>query len=107
MDAGIWVGEALHVVTKEIAALGFRQVPGKGGVKATNATGVWAMDFTHDMRLLFRTGDTIGGKTVKSFALLKATVGNMGVTRSFNNSQVVWLATFTDKSTAIITTEVP
>ena len=31
----------------------------------------------------------------------------MGVTRSFNNSQVVWLATFTDKSTAIITTEVP
>ena len=82
-------------------------VPGKGGVKATNATGVWAMDFTHDMRLLFRTGDTIGGKTVKSFALLKATVGNMGVTRSFNNSQVVWLATFTDKSTAIITTEVP
>lgn len=35
-------------------------------------------------------------------------VSSTGVTRSFNDTaQVVWLATFTDKSTAIITTEVP
>ena len=83
-------------------------VPGKGGVTAKNATGVWACDFTGAPRLLFRTGDTVGGKVVKTFTLLKATVGNLGVTRSFNNTaQVVWLATFTDKTTAIIRTEVP
>ncbi len=83
-------------------------VPKRGGVTASTASGVWATDFEDNTRLLFRTGDTINGKTLKSFTLLKATVGNAGVTRSFNDAaQVVWLATFTDKSTAIITTEVP
>ncbi len=88
-------------------------VPGKGGVLKTSAAGVWATDFDNNPRLLFRTGDTIdigGGvmKTVKSFTLLKVSVGNTGVTRSFNDdAQVVWLATFTDKTTAIMTTEVP
>ncbi len=83
-------------------------VVGKGGVTAKTASGVWACDFTGAPRALFRTGDTITGKTLKSFTLLKATVGNMGVTRSLNDTaQVVWLATFADKSTAIVTTEVP
>lgn len=83
-------------------------VVGKGGVTASNSTGVWAMDFTGKLLTLFRTGDTIGTKKLKSFTLLTPTVGNTGVTRSFNGSgQVVWLATFTDKSTAIVTTEVP
>lgn len=51
---------------------------------------------------------SFSGKTIKSFTLLTPTVGNTGVTRSFNDAgQVVWLATFTDKSQAIITTEVP
>ena len=86
-------------------------VSGKGGVTSATASGVWATDFTGAPRLLFRTGipDTIvTGKTLKNFTLLKATVGSMGVTRSFNNAaEVVWLATFTDKSTAIIRTMVP
>lgn len=83
-------------------------VPGKGGVTAKNATGLWACDFSGAPRLLFRTGDVIDGRTLKSFAVLKATVGNRGVTRSLNdNAQVVWLATFTDLTQAIITTEVP
>ena len=83
-------------------------VSGKGGVTAATASGVWACDFTGMPRLLFRTGDTIGGRKLKSFILLKATVGSVGVTRSFNNdAQVVWLATFTDKTTAIVTTEIP
>ena len=83
-------------------------VSGKGGVTAKTASGVWACDFTAAPRLLFRTGDTIDGKKLAKFTLLKATVGNAGVTRSFNNNaQVVWLAEFTDKSSAIITTEVP
>ena len=83
-------------------------VPKKGDVTAATASGVWATDFTGATRLLFRTGSTVDGKVLKSFALLKATVGNMGVTRSFNDAaEIVWLASFTDKSSAIITTEVP
>jgi len=84
-------------------------VPGKGGVKAADASGVWATDFNRDPRLLFRAGVTqVDGKTVQSFTLLKATVGNLGVTRSFNNqTEVVWLAKFTDKSTAVVRTVVP
>ena len=69
-------------------------VPGKGGVTSATASGVWATDFTSAPRLLFRTGDVIGGKKLKRFTLLKATVASLGVTRSFNDSaQVVWLAT--------------
>lgn len=83
-------------------------VANKGGVTAAKASGVWACDFTGAPRVLFRTGDTIDGKTVKSFVVLKAAVGSTGVSRSANNAaEIVWLATFTDKSTAIITTEVP
>jgi len=89
-------------------------VPKKGGVLASSATGVWAVDFTGAVRKLFCTGDQIdfgGGtmKTVKTFTLLNATAGTTGLTRSFNNAaQVVWLATFKeDKTQAIITTEVP
>lgn len=92
-------------------------VPKTGDATAANANGVWAMDFTGKLRTLVRAGITqvdVGTpgapvlKTVKSFTLLKATVGSTGVTRSFNDAaQVVWLATFTDKTTAIVTTEVP
>jgi hypothetical protein len=84
---------------------------GKGGVTAAMASGVWAMDYGGVTRLLFRTGikdALIAGKTLKSFTLLKATVGSVGVTRSFNNvGQLVWLATFTDRTTALITTDIP
>jgi len=86
-------------------------VPKKGGVTPATANGLWAMDFGGQLRTLFRTGvpdAIVAGKTLKSFTLLKASVGSTGVTRNFNATQkVVWLATFSDKSTAIVTTEVP
>ncbi len=83
-------------------------VVGKGGVTTANSKGVWAVDYQGKLQHLFRTGETVNGKTLKSFTLLNATVGNSGVTRSFNdNAQVAWLATFTDASQAIITTNVP
>jgi uncharacterized delta-60 repeat protein len=85
-------------------------IPNLGDVTKATASGVWAMDFTGTLRTLFRTGDTtiIAGKTLKTFTLLNATVGTGGVTRSFNDAgQVVWLATFTDKSQAIVVTDVP
>jgi hypothetical protein len=82
--------------------------PGKGGIPKGSPAGVWAVDFLGQPRLLFRTGAIVSGKTVKSFTLLNATVGSTGVTRTFNDAQqVVWLATFTDKSQAIVTTETP
>lgn len=79
------------------------------GVSAAKASGVWATDFNNELRLLIQASVTqIGGKTVKSFTLLNATVGSTGVTRSFNSkAQVVWLATFTDRTTAIVVTDVP
>ena len=83
-------------------------VSGKGGVTAANASGVWATDFTGTLRTLFRTGDIVGGKTVKSFSLLKASTGTSGVTRSFNDAaQVAWIAMFADRTTAIVITEIP
>ncbi|HEV7401846.1 MAG TPA: hypothetical protein VGO11_02925 [Chthoniobacteraceae bacterium] len=78
----------------------------KNLVTTTNSSGVWAMDYLGTLRTLFRTGDQLDLgtpghpllKKVKSFKLLTSTVGNAGVTRSFNdNAEVVWLATFTDK----------
>lgn len=84
---------------------------GKGGVTAATANGVWATDYAGTTRLLFRTGIAdaiIAGKTLKSFTLLKTAVGSIGVTRSFNNvGQVIWLATFTDRTTALVTTDIP
>jgi hypothetical protein len=86
-------------------------VPNKGPVTKASANGVWACDFNGDLRLLFRTGvphAIVAGKTLKKFTLLNAAKGSTGVTRSFNSAQqVVWLATFDDKSQAIVTTEVP
>ena len=78
------------------------------GVNPGNTAGVWAMDSDGAIRLLFREGDTIDGKKLKSFTLLNAIAGSGGVTRSFNAvAEVVWRATFTDRSTAVIVTSVP
>jgi hypothetical protein len=83
-------------------------VHGKGGVGATNDTGVWATDLDGDVRLLFRTGMKMGKKTLKSFVILHAAGGTHGITRSFNdNQQVIWQANFTDGTQGVITTEVP
>ena len=86
-------------------------VPGKGGVTAATANGVWATDFNGNPRLLFRTGDLIdlggasGTRKLKTFTLLNALPGSTGVTRSINDAQqVVWRATFTDQSQAIVVT---
>jgi hypothetical protein len=80
----------------------------KGGVTSATDTGVWGCDYNGNPSLLFREGDTIAGKRLTAFNLLKSTSGNLGVTRSLNDTQrVVWIATFSDKSTALMTTETP
>jgi hypothetical protein len=45
---------------------------------------------------------------VKTFNILRAVPGTPGATRAFNaHTQIVWLATFMDGSTALIKTTVP
>ncbi len=78
------------------------------GVNAGNDAGVWAMDSDGDIRLLFREGDIIDGKKLKSFTVLNAIPGSRGVTRSFNAvAEVAWRATFADRTTAVVVTSVP
>ncbi len=81
---------------------------GQNGVNAANAHGVWAAEPGGKINLLFRARQTVGGQTLKSFTLLNATTGSLGATRSFNAAgQVVWRATFTDNTTAIVSTVPP
>ena len=54
-----------------------------------------------------RKGDTIDGQVLKSFTLLKPSVGSKGATHSFNaNGTVAWRAVF-KKGAAILKTEIP
>lgn len=81
---------------------------GQGGVTKSNDTGVWACDFLGQPRLIFREGDVINGKTLTGFNLLRSTRGTVSITRSLNdNLRIAWLATFSDKSTALIVSEIP
>jgi hypothetical protein len=91
-------------------------VPRKGGISSSNASAVWSADFAGTLRLLFQAGETkiafdadpMHDKLVKSFTLLKASAGCTSETRSFNDAgKVVWLATFADKTTAMVMTSVP
>ena len=88
---------------------GSKHVPGPGGVTPETNQGVWALDSTDTLQLLFRSGVTqIDGQTVKTFTVLQAVKGTPGVTRSFNTSAtIVWHATFTDGSSSIVITSVP
>ncbi len=83
--------------------------PGAGGVTNATGAGVWAVDSTNTLQLLFRNGVTkIDGQTVKRFTVLEPSKSLPGVTRSFNSdATVVWLADFTDGTSAIIRTTVP
>lgn len=79
------------------------------GVRATNNSGLWALDSAGTVRLLFRTGTPLtGGKTLQRFTILSAVPGSTGASRSFNRfSQIVWRADFTDGTSGIVTTSIP
>jgi hypothetical protein len=81
---------------------------GVGGVTTDNDRGAWAVDSTGVTRCIFREGDTIAGKTLRTFTFLQAVSGSPGVTRAFNeNYGVTWRAQFTDGSSAIMSTAIP
>ena len=93
-------------------------VPAKGqpnpdGFTSANALGAWAQDTSGAVHLLLRAGDSVTvapgvTKTLKTFTLFIAQPGSYGMSRSFTDSgALVYNATFTDGSQAILTTQAP
>ena len=80
-----------------------------GGATTATDDALFGVDSAGSLRLLLREGaTTIGGKTVKTFAALKAAAGSSGVARNYNNNgDVVSLVTFTDGTTAIVMIALP
>jgi hypothetical protein len=84
------------------------------GVTATNDTGIWALDTTNTLQLIVRTGDLLPDrngvfKMVTSLAFLRTESIVNGQTRSFDQSSgdLVYLATFSDKTTGIYAVSFP
>ena len=80
-------------------------------IAATNNDGIWQSDAVNGLgalRVLIREGQPLNGKTVTSFNVLKASIGSVGVPRSFNNrSTITALVTYTDGGTAIVVIAFP
>lgn len=85
------------------------RLPGPGGVTVSTERGLWAVDSSWSLQLLFREGVTqVGGKTLRSFTTMQYVEGVPGVTRSFNtDATIVWRAVFTDGSSGLLKTTVP
>lgn len=81
------------------------------GVAAANALGLWAVDRTGRLRRLLRAGEQmlVGEvpRTVKTFTALTGSPGSLGAASGYDTSHVTILATFTDKTQAIINLAVP
>ena len=79
-----------------------------GSVSTSNDQGVWGTASSGVLRKLFREGDSIAGKILRSFKVLTNVPTSGTQTRSFNHvGKVVWHATFTNGATAIMETTVP
>jgi hypothetical protein len=87
------------------------QLAGRG-LKASEKSGLWAVDTTGLTRLVLRAGWQVtvptGEKTVASFSVLNALPGSVGARRSYNASgSLAVQVTFTDKTQAILRLDVP
>ncbi len=81
-----------------------------GDTTATNKLALWAGDSNGMLRRLVRTGLPVvdGGPAVTKLTLLTAVPGVFGATRSFNASgSLAVLATFADKSQALLRLDLP
>lgn len=81
-----------------------------GDTTAKSKLGLWAADSTGQLRRLLRTGDplTVDGPALSAITLLNATPGTYGAARSYNTTaSLAVLATFADKSQAILRVDVP
>jgi hypothetical protein len=81
----------------------------EAGVASTNNLGIWAVDNAGNLQLIVRTGDIVNGKTITGLAFLPSPAYVVGQSRSFApaNGDLVYLATFSDKSTAILNVVFP
>jgi hypothetical protein len=79
------------------------------GVTSSNSTGVWAVDDSGNLQLIVRTGDILNGKTVTALQFLPGPTYVNGTSRSFSTAtgDLVYLATFSDKSTGIFNVVFP
>ena len=80
------------------------------GVTSSHETGLWAVDSTGETHLLVLTGatDLVAPKTVRAFTALAAVPGSPAQRRSFDDANaVIYRATFTDGSQALVQVDVP
>ena len=81
---------------------------GAGGVSSSSDAALYGVGTDGALRQLIGEGQPLDGKTVRSFNVLKASIGSVGVTRSFNNrSTIAALVTYTDGGTATVVIAFP
>jgi uncharacterized delta-60 repeat protein len=84
---------------------------GSATVSPANDVGLWATDSTGALQLMFREGDAMDGKKLKSFNLLGSVAGSPGQRRAWTagdpSRRVIYRATFTDGTSAIRVTAIP
>lgn len=80
-------------------------------VTAANDRGFWATDSNGNLRLIFREGDVVNGKTIKSFNLLGEVLGSEGQRRSWAkddmSARVIYHVFFTDGTSGILSSGIP
>lgn len=86
-----------------------------GGVSPQNRSALFAVDSGGELRRIMRTGDRLESagpgsplKSIKSFVALSAAPGSIGAARGYGeDGKITVLVTFTDRSQAVVTLQVP
>lgn len=86
-----------------------------GGVSPANRRALFAVDSTGELRRVVRTGDRIEStgpgsplKQIRSFVALSAAPGSIGAARGYDEAgRITVLVTFTDRTQAVVTIQVP
>lgn len=86
----------------------FSAILAGSGISTANDAGIWAMDSEGDLNLVLREGAPLNGRFIRTFNVLKSSVGHLGVTRSFNNQgEIAVHVTYTNGQTGIVKITVP
>jgi hypothetical protein len=90
--------------TAKLASAGNRVTP-------ANDQGLWATDSSGALHLVVREGETINGKTLRTFRVLESVPGSPGQRRTWTSGDVagtvIYIAFFTDGTSAILSKNVP
>ena len=103
--------ESLSVLQGRGAVFTARLASGTNRVDANNNQGCWAIASAGSLQLVFREGERINGKTLRSFILLGAVPGSHGQRRAWAAADptpsLIYRAFYDDGSDAIVTAAVP